>query len=123
MPVLWPLRKRNGKSFTAPCVITRNTIASVAERSGTLRHMSFTTRIFLAIVASFIPAQTLAQQQSEFEKRFHAIMNRQEYKHARFGVEFYSLDEGKVIYSWNPNELFVPGSTTKILTVGTALEL
>jgi D-alanyl-D-alanine carboxypeptidase/D-alanyl-D-alanine-endopeptidase (penicillin-binding protein 4) len=85
--------------------------------------MSFTTRLFLAMVATLIPAHAFAQQQSEFEKRFHAIMNRPEYKHARFGVEFYSLDEGKVIYSWNPDELFVPGSTTKILTVGTALEL
>jgi D-alanyl-D-alanine carboxypeptidase/D-alanyl-D-alanine-endopeptidase (penicillin-binding protein 4) len=84
--------------------------------------MSFeklTARLFLLLIC----VHAFAQQQSEFEKRFHAIMSRPEYKHARFGVEFYSLDEGKVIYAWNPDELFVPGSTTKILTVGTALEL
>jgi len=50
-------------------------------------------------------------------------MERPEYKHSRFGVEVYSIDDGKVLYSWNPQELFVPGSTTKVLTIGTALQL
>jgi len=73
--------------------------------------------------AFLIAAPLLAQQPSAFDTRFHAIMHRPEFKHARFGVEVYSLDDGKVLYSWNPDELFVPGSTTKILTIGTALEL
>jgi D-alanyl-D-alanine carboxypeptidase/D-alanyl-D-alanine-endopeptidase (penicillin-binding protein 4) len=85
--------------------------------------MPFPLRTALAFGAVLIPAQSVAQQATAFEQRFHAIMSRPEFKHARFGVEFYSLDEGKVIYSWNADELFVPGSTTKILTVGTALEL
>jgi D-alanyl-D-alanine carboxypeptidase/D-alanyl-D-alanine-endopeptidase (penicillin-binding protein 4) len=83
----------------------------------------FASRRIFALAAFLLAAQCFAQKQTAFDERFHAIMNRPAYKHARFGVEFYSLDEGKVIYSWNADELFVPGSTTKIPTVGAALEL
>jgi PBP4 family serine-type D-alanyl-D-alanine carboxypeptidase len=74
---------------------------------------------FAAILLSALQAQTYPI----FERKFKAVMSRPEYRHSRFGVEFYSLEDGKVLYSWNPQELFVPGSTTKILSVGTALEL
>jgi len=81
----------------------------------------FSLRLFpiAAILVSALQAQTYPL----FEKRFKAVMSRPEYRHSRFGVEIYSLADGKVLYSWNPQELFVPGSTTKILSVGTALEL
>src|SRR5262249_41414822 len=49
--------------------------------------------------------------------------DRPEFKHALFGIEFYSLDKGKVIYAINADKLFTPGSTTKLLTEGTALSL
>jgi dihydroorotase/N-acyl-D-amino-acid deacylase len=48
-------------------------------------------------------------------------MDRPEFAHANFGIEFYSLETGKVIYSLNANKLFVPASTTKTLTEGTIL--
>ncbi len=57
------------------------------------------------------------------EQRIKKIMDRPEFAHSRFGIEFYSLDADKVVYSLNPQQLFVPGSTTKLLTEGTALEL
>jgi PBP4 family serine-type D-alanyl-D-alanine carboxypeptidase len=89
--------------------------------------MFLMTRVRLGVSAAIftvlMPPQVFAQTPTEFEKRFRAVMARTEYRHSRFGVEVYSLDEGKVLYSWNPQELFVPGSTTKILSVGTALEL
>ncbi len=85
--------------------------------------MSLASRKILVVAAFVVSAPCFAQKPNGFDQRFHAIMNRPEYKHARFGVEVYSIDEGKVIYVWNADELFVPGSTTKILTVGTALEL
>ena len=50
-------------------------------------------------------------------------MNRPEFAHSSFGIEFYSLSTGKVIYQLNPNQLMVPGSTTKLLTEGTVLYL
>src|SRR5580704_19526663 len=80
--------------------------------------------MFRIAVLSAIAALTLhGQTYPAFEEKLKAVMGRPEYRHARFGMEFYSIEDGKVLYSRNPQELFVPGSTTKILSVGTALEL
>jgi PBP4 family serine-type D-alanyl-D-alanine carboxypeptidase len=62
-------------------------------------------------------------QDSALAARIQAIMDRPEFRHAFFGIEFYSLDTGKVIYQLNAAKLFTPASTTKLLTEGTALEL
>src|SRR5436190_8883363 len=74
--------------------------------------------LLLGLNAAAIEAQsnTLAQ-------RIQTIMDRPEFKHALFGIEFYSLDKGKVVYGINADKLFTPGSTTKLLTEGTALSL
>src|SRR5258708_20400101 len=48
-------------------------------------------------------------------------MTRPEFAHANFGIKFVSLETGKVLYSLNSNKLFVPASTTKLLTEGTVL--
>ncbi len=63
------------------------------------------------------------QNTSTLPERLDAIMKRPEFVHSSFGIEFYSLDSGKVIYQHNPDKLMVPGSTTKLLTEGTLLEL
>jgi dihydroorotase/N-acyl-D-amino-acid deacylase len=65
----------------------------------------------------------LAQTPKTLPERIQSIMNRPEFSHARFGIEFCSLSTGKVIYQLNPNQLMVPGSTTKLLTEGTVLYL
>src|SRR5207249_3371272 len=82
----------------------------------------------LAICASFILVglsrrPVSAQFPPALEQRIKKIMSRPEFAHSRFGIEFYSLDTGKVLYELNSQQLFVPGSTTKLLTEGTALEL
>jgi PBP4 family serine-type D-alanyl-D-alanine carboxypeptidase len=64
-----------------------------------------------------------AQAQTTFNAAFDAIRARADYAHSFFGVEIYSLDRKAVLYQWNGDKLFVPGSTTKLLTVGTALSL
>lgn len=64
-----------------------------------------------------------AQQAPVFQQQMSAIMARPEFAHARFGIEFYSVDQGSAIYRLNEQQLFVPGSTTKLLSEGTALEL
>jgi D-alanyl-D-alanine carboxypeptidase len=56
-------------------------------------------------------------------RRVERIMARPEFAHAFFGVEFYDLDAGKPVYRMNGDRFFVPASTTKLLSVGTALEL
>jgi dihydroorotase/N-acyl-D-amino-acid deacylase len=56
-------------------------------------------------------------------ERIRKVTGRPEFKHATFGVEFYSLDRRKPVFALNPDELFTPASTTKLLTEGTALAL
>src|SRR5262245_22691941 len=62
-------------------------------------------------------------QSTPLAQRIQSIMDRAEFRHALFGIEFYSLDTGKPIYRVNADKLFTPGSTTKLLTEGTALGL
>jgi D-alanyl-D-alanine carboxypeptidase/D-alanyl-D-alanine-endopeptidase (penicillin-binding protein 4) len=50
-------------------------------------------------------------------------MERPEFAHALWGMEFYDLAAKKTIAAVNRDGLFVPGSTTKLLTMGTAFEL
>lgn len=54
-------------------------------------------------------------------ERIQKVMSRPEFAHANFGIEFVELDTGKVLYSLNGDKMFVPASTTKLLTEGTLL--
>ena len=56
-------------------------------------------------------------------QRIDQIVSRPEFRHAIFGIEFYDLGTGKPIYVRNGDTFFVPGSTTKLLTMGTGLAL
>ncbi len=78
------------------------------------------TPIILVVLFAYSPA---SMAQSMLAKRIQTIMDRPEFKHALFGIEIYSLDKGKVVYRVNADKLFTPGSTTKLLTEGTALSL
>jgi D-alanyl-D-alanine carboxypeptidase/D-alanyl-D-alanine-endopeptidase (penicillin-binding protein 4) len=84
-------------------------------------------RLVALIAALFLSgapnAALFAQSESTLEQRIKKVMDRPEFAHSRFGIKFYSMDTGKVVYELNPQQLFVPGSTTKLLTEGTALEL
>jgi PBP4 family serine-type D-alanyl-D-alanine carboxypeptidase len=84
-------------------------------------------RLFALVTAFFLTGSVngglVAQSEATLEQRIKKIMDRPEFAHARFGVEFYSIDTGKSVYELNSQQLFVPGSTTKLLTEGAALEL
>jgi len=85
----------------------------------------FSLAIVLSL-ASTARAQSAAsspQSSQTLEERIARITSRPEFRHSHFGIEFFSLDDGSVVYAENPQKLFVPGSTTKLLTVGTTLEL
>jgi len=56
-------------------------------------------------------------------ERIDTIISRPEFTHAMFGIEFYSLDTNTPVYALNAGKLFVPGSTTKLVTMGSALQL
>ncbi|MDP9337883.1 MAG: D-alanyl-D-alanine carboxypeptidase/D-alanyl-D-alanine-endopeptidase [Acidobacteriota bacterium] len=74
-------------------------------------------------VPAFLPAVAFGQADSTLGQRIRKIMERPEFAHSRFGIQFYSTDSGKIVYELNAQQLFVPGSTTKLFTEGTALEL
>src|SRR5258708_6300437 len=71
-----------------------------------------------------LPAQVQrvrAQSPATLAERIQRVINRPEFAHANFGIKFVSLDTGKVLFSLNSNKLFVPASTTKLLTEGAVL--
>jgi N-acyl-D-amino-acid deacylase len=62
-----------------------------------------------------------AQSSATLAERIQKVIDRPEFAHANFGIKFVSLGTGKVLYSLNSNKLFVPASTTKLLTEGAVL--
>src|SRR5258705_223926 len=64
---------------------------------------------------------TGAQAPDSLEAHIQKVMGRPEFARSNFGIEFYDLETGKVVYSLNADKLFVPASTTKLLTEGTVL--
>ncbi|HEV2114818.1 MAG TPA: D-alanyl-D-alanine carboxypeptidase/D-alanyl-D-alanine-endopeptidase, partial [Terriglobales bacterium] len=76
----------------------------------------------LVLLLSSLPQSSIAQPAPSLAERIQKIVSRPEFAHSSFGIEFYSLDSGKPIYQMNAGKLFVPGSTTKLLTEGTVLE-
>src|SRR6266849_2322933 len=75
----------------------------------------------LLLLSTLLIAKVSAQSDASLPQRIQKVISRPEFAHANFGIEFYSLDTGKVIYALNADKLFVPASTTKILTEGTLL--
>jgi N-acyl-D-amino-acid deacylase len=78
---------------------------------------------FAAFVWSFCVNTSRAQSGDSLEQRIKKVMDRPEFAHARFGLEFITADTGEVVYKLNSPQLFVPGSTTKLLSEGTMLEI
>ena len=73
--------------------------------------------LFLAVARPLLRAQSAAT----LAERIQKVIARPEFAHANFGIKFVSLDTGKILYSLNADKLFVPASTTKLLTEGTVL--
>ena len=95
----------------------------------TKSHSSVFVTLQLLLVLALMPTAMLCQSTpatsnaSSLDAQIQQIMDRPEFAHSTFGIEFYSLDSGKVVYQRNASKLMVPGSTTKLVTEGTALEL
>jgi D-alanyl-D-alanine carboxypeptidase/D-alanyl-D-alanine-endopeptidase (penicillin-binding protein 4) len=71
------------------------------------------------LVSASVPAQV----PGPLAERVQAVLSRPELRHAFAGFAVYDLDAGRLVYTLNGDKLFVPASTTKLLTIGTALEL
>jgi len=76
--------------------------------------------IALLLLSANMP-RARAQSSETLAQRIQKVIDRPEFAHANFGIKFISLDTGRVLYSLNSNKLFVPASTTKLLTEGTVL--
>lgn len=82
-----------------------------------------------AFVLASLPAATRAQGNAVTDasallaQRLRPILERPEFRHATWGIEFYSLDDDRPVFTLNPDQLFSAASTTKLLTTGTALRL
>jgi N-acyl-D-amino-acid deacylase len=80
---------------------------------------SFFVLLFISVCHSTTArAQASADGLSE---RIQKVIDRPEFAHANFGIEFLSLDSGRVIYALNSAKMFVPASSTKIFTEGALL--
>jgi N-acyl-D-amino-acid deacylase len=82
---------------------------------------TFVTALLVLCFCGFRAGSALAQSDNSLAQRIQKVISRPEFAHANFGIEFYSLDGGKVVYALNSDKLFVPASTTKTLTEGTVL--
>lgn len=89
------------------------------ETHGLMRSMA---RISL-LAAVVLCSPVAPAQEGALGSKISQITGRPEYRHASFGIEVYSLDENRVVYTLNEQQLFTPASTTKLLTEGSALEL
>ncbi|HEX4921688.1 MAG TPA: D-alanyl-D-alanine carboxypeptidase, partial [Candidatus Bathyarchaeia archaeon] len=83
----------------------------------------FRVLLFALAAATALLSQSKSGQADTLEAQIRRIMDRPEFAHSTFGIEIYSMDSGSLLYQLNPDKLLVPGSTTKLVTEGTALEL
>lgn len=58
----------------------------------------------------------------KFKEDIDAVINQERYGYSTWGMEAVDIDTGKTVLSMNGDQLFTPGSTTKVFTVTTALE-
>jgi PBP4 family serine-type D-alanyl-D-alanine carboxypeptidase len=80
-------------------------------------------RAWWAGLTGLLLAHSAVAQTPSLAQRIDRIADRPEFKGAVIGVKVESLDQDTTYYVRNGDQLFVPGSTTKLLTVGTALNL
>ncbi|MCI0413434.1 D-alanyl-D-alanine carboxypeptidase/D-alanyl-D-alanine-endopeptidase [bacterium] len=77
----------------------------------------------LVLFLSFFLLAAGILEAGPLESRLQKIMNRPEFRHATFGIHFLSLEKKQTLYALNANKFFIPASTTKLITAGSALEI
>src|SRR5262249_9641100 len=74
-----------------------------------------------AMLLLTLPTAPSSLAQDTLAARIQKVMDRPEFARANFGIEFFDLATGKVVYEHDAKKLFVPASTTKLLSEGTLL--
>lgn len=77
--------------------------------------------LFFLILDVLLMSSAAAGQ--SFSRTVEEVTHRPSFEHSFFGIEVYSLDTHKVVFSFNGDKFFTPGSTAKLLTEGTALQV
>jgi D-alanyl-D-alanine carboxypeptidase/D-alanyl-D-alanine-endopeptidase (penicillin-binding protein 4) len=77
--------------------------------------------VALSLGAASLLASSALAQRTSLDQRIQRVIDRPEFAHAIWGIQLTSLDSNRVIYALNEQKLFTPGSTTKLLTTGTAM--
>jgi N-acyl-D-amino-acid deacylase len=80
-------------------------------------------RALIAAILAGGAARMTTSQQISLAERIQQVTSRPEFAHSSFGIEFYSLDRKRSVFTLNADKLFTPASTTKLLTEGTAMAL
>ena len=78
--------------------------------------------VLTAATACTSSPKTPAQTGPQLDPRIQKIMDKPIYQHGQFGLLVVDPASGRTVSSLNPARLFVPGSTTKLFTVSTALD-
>src|SRR5579862_573583 len=91
------------------------------ERRSPDRWLSLLPFLILYLFALAFAQAANAQQNSQLAAAIQKVMDRPEFAHANFGIEFFDYASNTVLYSHDAQKLFVPASTTKILTEGALL--
>src|SRR5678815_4689162 len=71
--------------------------------------------LLLPMLAAPAFVTPLTAQQSPLGERIQRVMNRPEFAHAMWGIQFTSLDSGRVVYALNENKLFTEGTAMGVL--------
>lgn len=71
----------------------------------------------------FLPLTAGAAHRPNLADRIAQVLAAPELQHAFWGIEVESLSTGKVLYSQNPDKLFVPASNAKLFVTATAFAL
>lgn len=75
-----------------------------------------------ALLAEAGPAKKAPSKKS-IAQQINAILNQPEMVRAHWGIDVVELDSGRVLYSLNPDQLFLPASNAKLFTTAAALAL
>ena len=89
-----------------------------------MRHRSYRALYALALLLSLQLSAGAAKKpapKKDVAKEINAIVAQPPLDRAHWGIDVRDLDSGKVIYSLNPDQLFLPASNTKLFTTAAAL--
>jgi D-alanyl-D-alanine carboxypeptidase/D-alanyl-D-alanine-endopeptidase (penicillin-binding protein 4) len=78
-------------------------------------------RVLAAVLCCLVYAEQPVHGGNDLAGKIEAVICGSEYRQARWGILIVDAQSGETLYAHNPEQMFVPASTTKLYTCGTAL--